>query len=84
MFALSFSSHAKKFLKKCDKGLCSRLLEKIEKLQNEPVPHDAKSIEGSRGMFRIRVGDYRVLYEVYFSENLIVIANIDKRARVYS
>ncbi len=84
MFSLGFSSHARKFFKKADKDLCRRILDKIEKLRNEPVPHNAKSIEGSPGMFRIRVGDYRVLYEIYNAENLVVIVNVDKRSCVYN
>ncbi len=84
MFNLSFSSRAKKFFKKADKKLCKRILDKVEKLRNDPVPHDAKTIEGSPGMFRIRVGDHRILYEIYNAETLIVIVNVDKRSCVYN
>lgn len=34
-------------------------------------------------MFRVRVGKYRVLYEVYEKEKEVVIIKIDKRERVY-
>lgn len=84
MFSLSFSSRAKNFFKKADKQLCRRIIDKVEKLQDDPVPHNAKPIEGSHGMFRIRVGDYRVLYEIYNAEKVIVVVNVDKRSRVYN
>ena len=37
----------------------------------------------SKGLFRIRVGDYRILYEVDYRNNLIGIVKIDKKPRVY-
>ena len=43
----------------------------------------SKTVEGSKSLFRIRVGDYRILYEVDYSNNLIGIVKIDKRLRVY-
>ena len=83
MFSLSFSNQSEKFLKKCDKRLRERILEKIKKLRTEPVPHNAVSVIGEEKTFRIRIGDYRVLYEVKWDKNEILIAVIDKRSRVY-
>ncbi|MFQ6063729.1 MAG: type II toxin-antitoxin system RelE/ParE family toxin [Methanosarcinales archaeon] len=64
MFNVSYSNRSKKFLKKADKVLVKRLIEKIEKLREDPIIHDTKKVEGSKSLFRIRVGDYRILYEV--------------------
>ena len=69
MFSLGFSNQSEKFLKKCDKELRERILEKIRKLKTEPVQHNAVSVVGEEKTFRIRVGDYRVLYEVKWNEN---------------
>jgi mRNA interferase RelE/StbE len=70
-------------LKKADKVLVKRLIEKIEKLRKDPIIHDTKTVEGSKGVFRVRVGDYRILYEVDYKNNLIGIVKIDKRPKVY-
>ncbi len=59
------------------------MIEKIENLRENPITHDTKTVEGSRGLFRVRVGNYRILYEVDYRNNLIGIIKIDKRARVY-
>lgn len=83
MFDVAYSNRAKKFLKKADKTLAKRLIEKIEKLREEPVIHDTKRVEGSKGLFRVRVGDYRILYEVEYTNNLVGIIKIDKRPKVY-
>ncbi|MCD6455879.1 MAG: type II toxin-antitoxin system RelE/ParE family toxin [Methanophagales archaeon] len=48
-----------------------------------PVIHDTKTVEGSKGLFRVRVGDYRILYEVDYKNNLLGIIKIDKKPRVY-
>ena len=82
-FDISYSSRSKKFLKKADKVLVKRLVEKIEKLIEDPIIHDTKAVKGSKGLFRVRVGDYRILYEVDYRNNLIGIIKIDKRPRVY-
>ena len=84
MFDLEFSSSAKKFLKKIDSKTWDRIIKKIEKLQENPFPRDAiKVISKIDKTFRVRVGDYRILYVVLFDRNLIFISDIDKRARVY-
>ncbi|MBA7538294.1 hypothetical protein ES705_30569 [subsurface metagenome] len=83
MFNVRYSNRSKKFLKKADKVLVKRLIEKIEKLREDPIIHDTKTVEGSKSLFRIRVGDYRILYEVDYRNNLIGIVKIDKRPRVY-
>jgi mRNA interferase RelE/StbE len=83
MFNISYSNRSKKFLNKADKVLVKRLIEKIEKLRENPIIHDTKTVEGSKSLFRVRVGDYRILYEVDYKNNLIGIIKIDKRPRVY-
>ena len=82
-FDVSYSNRAKKILRKADKVIVKRVIEKIEKLRENPVIHDTKTVEGSKGLFRVRVGDYRILYEVDYKNNLLGIIKIDKKPRVY-
>ena len=82
MLEAKYSSQSLKFLKKVDKELSKRLLDKIEKLQKEPFPQNMKRIEGQK-LFRVRVGNYRILYEVDNGNNLLGVVKIDKRERVY-
>lgn len=82
-FDVSYSNRSKKFLRKTDKVIVKRVIEKIEKLRENPVIHDTKTVEGSKGLFRVRVGDYRILYEVDYKNNLLGIIKIDKKPRVY-
>ncbi len=82
-FTIYYSRRSTNFLKKADKVLVKRVIEKIEKLRKDPIIHDTKTVEGSKGVFRVRVGDYRILYEVDYKNNLIGIVKIDKRPKVY-
>lgn len=85
MFDVKYSNQASKFLKQMDKILVKRLLSKIEELIKEPVGHDAKTIKGYKEtIFRVRVGDYRILYELDHKEKLIGIIKIDRREKSYN
>ena len=84
IFRIDYDRQPLKFLKKLDKSTNKRILDKIdETLINNPVPHNAKSIVGKHGVFRIRIGDYRALYRINYQENKIIVVKIDKRSKVY-
>ena len=84
MFNVEYSRQAEKFLKQADKILAQRLLQKMEELQEKPIIHDTKVIQGYREkLYRVRVGDYRILYEIDYQNNLIGVLKIDKRSKVY-
>ena len=84
MLDLEFSSNAKRFLKKTDSETWDRVIKKIRGLQINPFPRDAlKVISKIDKTFRVRVGNYRILYVVLIEKNLLFISNIDKRSRVY-
>jgi mRNA interferase RelE/StbE len=85
MFDVKYSKQAVNFLKSAEKKLTSRILKKIETLTENPIQHDSKVIEGyNEKLFRIRVGDYRILYEVNYKNNHLGIVKIDKRSKVFS
>ena len=84
MFSVEFSSDAKKFLKKVEKQVTERIINKIKKLKEDPFPSDVKRVVGKRDkIFRIRVGNYRIQYSVFYEKTLIFISDIDKREKAY-
>ena len=84
MFKAELSSHAKHFLKKVPKNDRDRIIDKIRRLVIDPFPSDRKRVLGKKEkVFRVRVGNYRILYVALSKENVILISNIDKRERVY-
>tara|TARA_Y100000310_G_scaffold292849_1_gene321951 strand:- start:258 stop:518 length:261 start_codon:yes stop_codon:yes gene_type:complete len=86
MLSVRFERPAEKFvLRFKDKTLIKRIFKKIEELKEEPFPSDAVRVEEYKKdkVFRVRVGDYRILYYVDYEKSLIAIINIDKRSKVY-
>jgi len=56
-----------------------RLRVAIRGLANEPRPQGIRKIRGAERAYRIRVGSYRVVYEVYDNENLVLILQVVRR-----
>ncbi|MDP3734006.1 MAG: type II toxin-antitoxin system RelE/ParE family toxin [Nanoarchaeota archaeon] len=84
MFDVDFSSTAKKFLKKAEKDVAKRIITEIEKLKEDPFPKDVKRVVNCKEkVFRVRVGDYRIQYSLFYDRNLLFVSDIDKRARAY-
>ena len=83
-FEIFYDNQPERFISKLDKHIASRITNKIESvLSVNPVPQNSTSIVGEHGVFRIRIGDYRVLYRINNESNKIIILKIDKRPRVY-
>jgi len=84
MFNIEFSSQAKRFLKKADKQLAARIIEKVEKLSEDPFPADVKRVVNKKEkIFRIRMGTYRIQYSVIYDKNMVFVTEIEKRSRAY-
>ena len=56
-----------------------RLRTAIRSLADDPRPRGVRKIEGAERAYRIRVGDYRVVYEVYDKESLVLILQVARR-----
>ena len=61
----------------------SRIAVAIRALADDPRPPGCKKLAGSSDYFRIRVGDYRVLYEVRDRDILVLVIKIGHRREVY-
>ena len=86
MFSAELKKPALKFLKSIkDKTLLKRISDKIDELEKNPFPQDIERVEGYKDVkvFRVRVGDYRILYFVDYSSSKVYVEKIDKRSRVY-
>ena len=85
MFSVHIEKQALKFLEKLkDKQLRKRLMNRIDELELEPFPRDCRAVEGYyQKVYRVRVGDYRILYYVVFETRIVYVFIIDKRSTVY-
>jgi Cytotoxic translational repressor of toxin-antitoxin stability system len=83
-FEIHLSSRASRFLKTADKELYNRMIKKLYELAEDPFSQDVKRVMGQKEKtFRVRVGDYRILYVAFLDKNTILVVNIDKRKKVY-
>jgi len=72
---------AQKQLDRLNDPTATRIADGIEGLECEPPEGDIKPLKGSGNAFRLRIGDYRILYEV--EDNHIKVFKIAPRGEVY-
>jgi len=82
-YRITFARSARKELFALDKSLIERVLEKIDNLSHQPRPKGCRKLQGNSPLFRIRVGEYRVIYAVFDDEKLVDIVAVRHRSDVY-
>ena len=60
-----------------------RILEEIKNMELNPFSGDIKPIRALRGVFRRRVGDYKVAFTINFEANEVVVLKVGKREKFY-
>lgn len=74
-------SSAEKELAGMQKGLRQRIIEKFEEIARDPRGTDSKKLDDR--MYRVRVGDYRIVYTVNDKERKVVVTRIRHRREIY-
>ena len=82
-FSLQWRSSTKKDLRKLPPHAVERIVAEVELLADEPFPHGSEKLAGSEDTYRIRVGDYRVVYEVFADSKIVEIQRVRHRKDVY-
>lgn len=74
---------AEKALEKIEPIFAKKIRDKIKSLGDDPRQNGCKKLSGFEKSYRVRVGKYRVIYEIYDDEILICVVNVDHRKDVY-
>ena len=82
-YTITFSAHAAQAFRKLERPVQARLSEAIEPLKGNPRPHGSEKLKGSDFIYRIRVGDYRILNEIIESALVVYILETGHRREVY-
>ena len=82
-FKLFISSSAEKKLKKIPKKDISKIVILIQSLTINPYPVGCRKLSGEETIYRVRQGQYRVIYEVKNHELVILILKIGHRKDIY-
>ncbi len=75
--------NAEKELDKLPDKLAKRIVAAIIQLQTEPFPVNSQKLSGKTGTYRLRVGDYRIIYFWDKIRKLLLVTRIRHRREVY-
>ncbi len=82
MYELQYKKKAIKALAKINDPYYSIIIEAIDSLAENPRPHGYKKLTGRDG-YRIRVGTYRIIYDILDTQLIIEIVNVGSRGNIY-
>ncbi|WP_445632222.1 type II toxin-antitoxin system RelE family toxin [Nostoc sp. DSM 114167] len=74
---------ALKQLKKIPSELQERIQIKIDDLATEPRPNGVKKLKGKENAYRIRIGDYRVIYDIFDDLLVVNVVEVGHRKNIY-
>jgi mRNA interferase RelE/StbE len=82
-YKVTFKASVDKDLTDLPKNVVARVWQRFELLKQQPFPRQALKLEGSEGLYRLRVGDYRIIYGVDVQAREVVIHHVRHRREAY-
>jgi mRNA interferase RelE/StbE len=82
-YSVRFKPSVEKDLLRLPKDLVPRVWDRIERLKSDPFPHQAIKLSGAERLYRVRVGEYRLVYEVDSQAKQVTIQYVRHRREVY-
>jgi mRNA interferase RelE/StbE len=87
LFGFAYSTQALANLKTIPAKFRKQIVNRVQDLASNPHPHNCKVVQnmmdGEDKVYRVRSGDYRILYSVRTNPDQIVVLDIDHRKDVY-
>jgi mRNA interferase RelE/StbE len=83
MYQIEFTKKATKQLNKLQNNIKECIDARVLELATDPRPPGVKKMKNSENSYRIRVGDYRVIYEIYDGVLLVSIVRVGHRSDIY-
>lgn len=86
-YEVRIDRHADKALAGFPKSVADRLMAKMRRLATDPLRArpgvDIKRLHGRPGIYRLRVGDYRIFYSAYVEQRVVVVTDVRHRSHAY-
>ncbi len=82
-YLLSWKKSAQKELRKLPKATVIKLVALAESLVNDPHPEGCRKLSGTEHTYRVRSGDYRIVYQVDNGQLIIEVVKVGHRKEVY-
>lgn len=83
-YTVKIASRAQKELKKISNPYQQKIVRAIKELAINPMPIGVKKLQGQFNQYRVRVADYRIIYEVHGTEMIILVVKVGHRQGVYA
>ena len=83
-YKIEITASAEKSLKKIPKIDLIKVIKVIQKLSIDPKPPGSRKLAGEDDVFRVRQGNYRIIYEVEGKKLLILVLKIGHRKEIYN
>lgn len=82
-YRIEIQRSAEKELAALSSTLQARIFKAIDGLVTEPRPNGCKKLSGGKNAYRIRVGEYRIVYEIYDGVLVVIVIRVAHRREVY-
>ena len=82
-FSIQWRNSTRKDIRSLPRQEVARVVEAVGALAKDPLPHGSHKLAGSERTYRIRVGDYRVVYEVFSDARIVEVQRVRHRKDVY-
>jgi mRNA interferase RelE/StbE len=82
-YRVALTSSAEKELHRLPKKMVARIVSRLERLESAPRPPGCKKLKGGENEWRIRVGDYRIVYVIEDAARTVDVTRIAHRREVY-
>lgn len=82
-YTVALAKSAQRALAGLPKSLQTRIVDRIDGLENEPRPPGVTNVVGAPNTYRIRVGDYRIVYEIKDAILVVLVIRVGHRRDVY-
>ena len=82
-FSIQWRNSTRKDIRSLPRQEVARVVEAVGELAKDPLPHGSHKLAGSERTYRIRVGDYRVVYEVFSDARIVEVQRVRHRKDVY-
>ena len=82
-YEVRLSRRATRELDSLQSPIRGRIIARLEELRDDPFPHGVIKLQSKENVYRTRVGDYRILYQVLIAQRIVLIDKIDHRGSVY-
>ncbi len=82
-YQIEFSRQADRQFRDLPSQIQQRLKSRIDSLVTMPRPHGSEKLSGTDQLYRVRVGDYRIVYAVEDDRLLVLVVKVGHRRDVY-